>query len=57
MRPFSIIEDEGFEMLMKTGKPGYYIPSRITIAWDVKHIFKKTLEHIAQMLQVKILIL
>ena len=57
MRPFSIIEDEGFKMLMKTGRLEYYIPSHVKVARDVKHIFKKTHEHIAQMLKVKILIL
>ena len=53
MRPFSIIEDEGFKVLMKTGRPEYYIPSHGTVARDVKHIFKKTWERIAQMLKVK----
>ena len=53
MRPFSIIEDKGFKVLMKTGRPEYYIPSCVTVAQDVKHIFKKTRERIAQMLKVK----
>lgn len=52
LRPFSIVEDEGFKMLMKTGRPEYYIPSRITVARDVRHVFKKTRERIAQMLKV-----
>jgi hypothetical protein len=37
MRPFSIVEDDGFCMLMKTGRPEYYISSRYTVACDVKH--------------------
>ncbi|KIY44609.1 hypothetical protein FISHEDRAFT_16944, partial [Fistulina hepatica ATCC 64428] len=28
--------------LMKTGRPEYYIPSRMTVSRDVKCIFKKT---------------
>ena len=52
IRPFNIVEDEGFNMLMKTGRPNYYIPSRYTIARDVKHVFKSTRKKIAKMLQV-----
>ena len=53
MRPFSVVEDDGFKMLMKTGRPEYYIPSRRTVARDVKHVFSKTREVIARMLQVR----
>ncbi|KAF8161868.1 hypothetical protein BJ912DRAFT_1069166 [Pholiota molesta] len=28
MRPFEIVKDRGFLSLMKTGRPGYYVPSR-----------------------------
>jgi len=49
MRPFSIVEDDGFKMLMKTGRPEYYIPSRRTVARDVKHVFQKTRVTIANM--------
>jgi hypothetical protein len=38
MRPFSVVEDDGFKMLMKTGRPEYYIPLRRTVARDVKHV-------------------
>ena len=31
MQPFSIVEDDGFHVLMKTGQPEYYIPSRLTV--------------------------
>ena len=51
-RPFSIVEDAGFKNLMKTGRPDYYIPSRYTVARDVKQVFKKTRIRIAKMLQV-----
>jgi hypothetical protein len=52
MRPFSIVEDVGFKNLMKTGRPEYYIPSRVTVARDVKYVFKKTRERIGKMLKV-----
>jgi hypothetical protein len=52
MRPFSIVEDQGFKNLMKTGRPEYYIPSRVTVARDVTYIFKKTRERIGKMLKV-----
>jgi hypothetical protein len=51
MRPFSIVEDKGFKNLMKTGRPNHYLPSGRTVARDVKHVFKKTRERIAKMLQ------
>jgi len=35
-----------------TGRPDYYIPSRYTVARDVKHVFKKTRKRITKMLQV-----
>ena len=53
MRPFSIVEDDGFKSLMKTGRPDYYLPSRHTVARDVKQVFKKTRMRIAKMLQVR----
>lgn len=57
MRPLSIVEDRGFKVLMKTGRPEYYIPSRVTVARDVKFVFKKARERIAKLLQVKISVL
>jgi len=51
MRPFNIVEDNGFKILMKTGRPEYYIPSRCTVARDVNHVFTKTRARIAKMLQ------
>jgi len=55
MRPFSIVEDDGFKVLMKTGRPEYYIPSPRTVARDVKHVFKATRKKISQMLRVSII--
>jgi hypothetical protein len=39
MHPFKIVEDRGFQCLMKTGRPDYYIPSAQTVSCDVKKIF------------------
>ncbi|KAI1793035.1 hypothetical protein LXA43DRAFT_886392, partial [Ganoderma leucocontextum] len=38
-------------VLMKTGRPGYYLPSRCTVARDVKEIFQRTRSRIAHVLQ------
>lgn len=54
MRPFSIVDDPGFNVLMKTGRPGHYIPTRHTVARDVKDVFQKTRKKIAKMLQVSL---
>jgi hypothetical protein len=35
-RPFNIVKDCGFQSLMKTGRPDYYIPSPTTVSRDVK---------------------
>jgi hypothetical protein len=56
VRPFSIVEDEGFNVLMKTGRPNHYLPSRHTVARDVKHVFRSTRKKIAKMLQVGIVL-
>lgn len=52
MRPFNVVEDDGFKTLMKTGRPEYYLPSRRTVARDVRQVFKRTRKRIAKMLQV-----
>ena len=52
LRPFSIVEDRGFQSLMKTSRPAYYIPSRWTVSRDVRLVFARTQSHIAKMLQV-----
>jgi hypothetical protein len=51
-RPFKIVSDPGFQTLMKTGRPGYYLPSPATVAWDVKTVFAKACSQIAKLLQV-----
>jgi hypothetical protein len=56
MQPFKIVEDHGFQCLMKTGQPGYYIPSRTIVSWDVKQVFVNTWKHIAKTLKVSTLV-
>jgi hypothetical protein len=53
MRPFSIVKDHAFQCLMKTGWPGYSIPSPETVSHDVKQVFANAREWIAKILQVR----
>jgi hypothetical protein len=52
MRPFKIVKDRGFQSLMKTGRPDYYIPSPETVSRDVKKVFVRCRQRIAKILQV-----
>jgi hypothetical protein len=52
-RPFSIVNDGGFQSLMKTGRPEYHIPSAETVSRDVKDAFVRVRKRIAKMLQVR----
>jgi hypothetical protein len=52
MRPFKIVNDRGFQCLMKTGRPGLYIPSPETVSRDTKNVFARCRKRIATMLQV-----
>ena len=51
-RPDKIVKDRGFQLLMKTGRPGYHIPSPETVSRDVKMVFVNVRKRIAKMLQV-----
>ena len=51
-QPFQIVNDHGFQSLMKTGRPAYYIPSTETVSRNVKRIFVNVRKRIANMLQV-----
>ncbi|TFY61175.1 hypothetical protein EVG20_g7153 [Dentipellis fragilis] len=51
LRPFNIVSDRGFNCLMKTGRPGYYIPSPSTVSCDVKLVFARARNRIAKLLQ------
>jgi hypothetical protein len=48
--PFAIVEDEGFVRLMKTGWPHIKIPSKSTVARDVRTIFQKAKELVTKYL-------
>jgi hypothetical protein len=50
-RPFNIVNDCGFQCLMKTRRPEYYIPSPTTVSRDVKQVFTNVHKRIAKMLQ------
>ncbi|KAF8131085.1 hypothetical protein EV363DRAFT_1165668, partial [Boletus edulis] len=51
LRPFNIVADRGFQSLMKTGRPEYYLPSPATVSRDVKLVFVHTRQRIAKMLR------
>jgi hypothetical protein len=51
--PISIVDDPGFHMLMKTGRPHYWIPSAATVLQDIQEIYKCTKEKVRVTLQVK----
>jgi len=50
-QPFQIVNDHGFQCLMKTGRPGYRIPSTETVFRDVKTVSTRVRKNIAKMLQ------
>ncbi|THU76473.1 hypothetical protein K435DRAFT_824565 [Dendrothele bispora CBS 962.96] len=50
-RPFTIVHDRGFLCLMKTGRPGYYLPHPTTVSRDVKTVFAKTRMRISSWLR------
>jgi len=51
-RPFAIVEDPQFMFLMKTGHPGYHLPSVATVARDIKHVFVEMHQRILKTLKV-----
>lgn len=53
MRPFKMVKDRGFLVLMKTGRPGYWVPSPTTVSRDVKVVFARSRSRIAKMLRVR----
>ncbi|TFK79443.1 hypothetical protein K466DRAFT_452881, partial [Polyporus arcularius HHB13444] len=50
-RPFAVATDPGFLRLMKTGRPGMYIPSPTTISRDVKIVFAVGRRRLSAMLR------
>lgn len=51
-RPFNVVKGCGFLTLMKTGHPGYYVPSPSTVSRDVKTVFVHSRNQIVKLLQV-----
>jgi hypothetical protein len=51
-RPFEIVADRGFNSLMKTGRPGYWIPHPTVVSRDVKLAFARTRQRLSKMLRV-----
>ncbi|KAJ3767727.1 hypothetical protein FB446DRAFT_618392, partial [Lentinula raphanica] len=51
VRPFLIVQDRCYRWLQKEGRPKQYIPSKETVAKDVKALYKKTKEKLAMELQ------
>jgi hypothetical protein len=54
-RPFEIVVDHGFQSLMKTGWPDYYIPSPTTVSHNVKKVFVNVRKRMVKMQQVCLL--
>ena len=54
-RPFVIVKDRRLLSLMKTGRPEYRMPSPVTVARDVKHVFVSMRSLVATKLQVSVL--
>jgi hypothetical protein len=48
-RPFQIVNDHGFQSLMKTGCPAYHIPLAETVSHDVKRVFVEACKCITEM--------
>ncbi|KIK76676.1 hypothetical protein PAXRUDRAFT_169129, partial [Paxillus rubicundulus Ve08.2h10] len=51
LRPFEIVKDLGFQHLMKTGRPEYYLLHPTTISCDMRLVFARTRQRIAKMLR------
>ncbi|KAF8545951.1 hypothetical protein OG21DRAFT_1372566, partial [Imleria badia] len=51
LRPFKIVADRGFQLLMKMGRLEHYILSPSTVSRDIKLVFARTCQQIAKMLQ------
>ncbi|KIM57249.1 hypothetical protein SCLCIDRAFT_71895, partial [Scleroderma citrinum Foug A] len=49
--PFDIVNDNGFQCLMKTGRLDYYIPNPNTVSCDVRTTFVRVWQRLAEKLQ------
>lgn len=53
LRPFSIVEDRGYQNMMKTGRPHHYVPTRAVLSRDVHMVFANVRKRVKGMLQVQ----
>ncbi|KAJ3816518.1 hypothetical protein F5880DRAFT_1466284, partial [Lentinula raphanica] len=51
-RPFLTVQDRSYRWLQREGRPGHYVPSKDTVARDVKKLYQATKEKLAEELQV-----
>jgi hypothetical protein len=51
-RPFNIVQDPRFKVLMKTGRPEYCLPLPATVSRDVKKVFARVRNRVAKILKV-----
>ncbi|KAJ3826915.1 hypothetical protein F5880DRAFT_1475440, partial [Lentinula raphanica] len=51
-RPFRMVQDRCYRWLQKDGRPKHYVPSEKTVARDLKKLYRKTREKLADELQV-----
>ncbi|KIL63649.1 hypothetical protein M378DRAFT_57221, partial [Amanita muscaria Koide BX008] len=51
-RAFNLVSDEGYQHLMKSGRPAHYIPSVATLSRDVRQAFVHCRKKVAKLLQV-----
>jgi len=54
-RPFAIVDDPEFRALMKTGRPGYELPTGRTVQRDTTAIFQAAAARVGTMLKVSVL--
>ncbi|KAJ3758902.1 hypothetical protein EV360DRAFT_29620, partial [Lentinula raphanica] len=47
-RPFRIVQDRSYRWLQKEGRPNHYVPSKATVARDVKKLYEATKEQLAK---------
>jgi hypothetical protein len=52
MRPVRIVKDQGLHEIIKTGRPGYEIPSESTVRRDLDVIFDVVEDRVGNLLRV-----
>ena len=49
--PFNIVNDNGFQCLMKTGRPEYYLPKPAVVSCDVQKAFVQVQQKLVEKVQ------